>query len=286
MGDRSEIEWTEATWNPTTGCSRVSEGCDNCYAIRVSARLQHAPAYQGTVEESDWTGRVNTVPDRLDQPVRWRRPRRVLVNSMSDLFHPEVPLAFVRQVFEVMAVAKQHTFQILTKRPHRLEAVLRTLSDCHHGHHRSDACRWCEPLPNVWLGTSIESDRYAFRADHLRLAPAAVRFVSLEPLLGPLPSLLLDGIDWVIVGGERTSRSGDEPGVGTGRSGPLPRRWSPLLLQTVGRKNGEIRRTDARWLAVGPVPRSRHVAHRRLDHVLGSAYARGTREPPVRSRAR
>ncbi len=205
MGDRSAIEWTDASWNPTTGCTKVSPGCDHCYAIRAGARLQHLPAYEGTVADRDWTGRVNVVPGRLDQPLRWKRPRRIFVNSMSDLFHPDVPVEFIGSVWDVMAQAHQHQFQILTKRPQRMESILHSWESAGWSWRRSDQL-WCGPadgpLSNVWAGTSIESDRYAFRADHLRATPAAVRFLSLEPLLGPLPSLDLTGIHWVIVGAE------------------------------------------------------------------------------------
>jgi protein gp37 len=222
----SSIEWTDETWNPTVGCSRVSPGCDHCYAIGVAHRAMQ-PAHEGLTirrpgEPTDWTGEVRTVPDRLDVPLRWRRPRRVFVDSMSDLFHPGVDDDFILDVFTTMARASQHTFQVLTKRPQRMAAITDRL--CWHtvsypsGLFAADgsfnepdmtkAVAYLSegegemPLPNVWLGTSIESDRYAWRAEHLRATPAAVRFLSLEPLLGPLPSLDLAGIDWVIVGGE------------------------------------------------------------------------------------
>jgi protein gp37 len=219
MGDRSNIEWTDATWNPVLGCSKVSPGCDNCYAISMSARLEAMgnPAYEGLTSEGDWTGKIRLLPERLDQPLRWTKPRRVFVNSMSDLFHPDVPAEFVARVWNIMAQAGKHQFQILTKRPQRMAAWLGEVTQSetgwltHNGENPSsyggsgtiilhNLGGW--PLPNVWLGTSIESDKYAFRANHLRETPAAVRFLSLEPLLGPLPSLSLDGIDWVIVGGE------------------------------------------------------------------------------------
>ena len=190
MSDRSRIEWTDATWSPIVGCKAVSSGCDHCYAAReASGRLSHLPAYAGLAENGVFTGEVRLLPERLNQPLRWRKPRRIFVNSMSDLFHPDVPDGFVAEVFDVMVQAPQHTFQILTKRPQRMARwVLRS---------------WRRPiLPNVWLGTSIEEDRYTFRANYLRDTPAAVRFLSLEPLLGPLPSLDLTDIDWVIVGGE------------------------------------------------------------------------------------
>lgn len=197
MGDKTGIEWTDATWNPVVGCSKVSPGCDNCYAIGMSARIEAMAAgadrttpYEGIVDDGDWTGLVRTVPERLDQPLRWKRPRRIFVNSMSDLFHPDVPTRFIDAVFKVMAQASHHQFQVLTKRPQRMRE--------HFNRGQSPTY----PSDNVWLGTSIELDKYLFRAEHLESTPAAVRFLSLEPLLGPLPSLTLDGINWIIVGGE------------------------------------------------------------------------------------
>ncbi|MHB1509126.1 MAG: DUF5131 family protein [Acidimicrobiales bacterium] len=213
MSDKSGIEWCDATWNPVVGCKRVSPGCDHCYAIRDGARLQHLPAYEDTISGADWTGLVRCLPERLGQPLAWKRPRRIFVNSMGDLFHPDVPEAFIEQVFVVMSSAERHTFQLLTKRPQAMSALLGRWRD--RGYLFGDAAPAAPmertdligsgarlPLPNLWLGTSIESDRYTFRADHLRSTPASVRFLSLEPLLGPLPSLDLTGIDWVIVGGE------------------------------------------------------------------------------------
>lgn len=188
----SSIEWTEETWNPTVGCTEVSPGCDHCYAAGMAHRAM-LPAHAGLTVSSPgrgprWSGEVRCLPERLELPLRWRRPRRVFVDSMSDLFHPGVPDEFVAAVFGVMVRARQHTFQVLTKRPRRMERFTRWTEDA--------------PPPNVWLGTSIEANRYVYRADWLRAASAAVRFVSLEPLLGPLPDLDLAGIDWVIVGGE------------------------------------------------------------------------------------
>ncbi len=206
----STIEWTDETWNPTVGCSRVSPGCDGCYAIGVAHRAMQ-PAHEGLTikrpgERTDWTGEVRRLPERLDVPLRRRKPTTYFVDSMSDLFHEGVPRTFIGSVFDVMGRAERHTFQVLTKRPQRMAKVLRCW-EADGWRWRRDDLLWCgppriAPLPNVWLGTSIESDRYAFRADHLRATPAAVRFLSLEPLLGPLPSLDLAGIDWVIVGGE------------------------------------------------------------------------------------
>jgi protein gp37 len=191
------IEWTEETWNPTTGCDRVSPGCDHCYAMTLAKRLKAMgqAKYQrdGDPRTSGPGFGVTCHPSELHNPLHWRRPRVVFVNSMSDLFHPEVPDSFIRAVFDVMTEARQHTFQVLTKRPQRMAALVSS---------------WPEAAPpNVWLGTSIESDPYVFRADKLRATPAAVRFLSLEPLLGPLPSLDLSGIDWVIVGGESGHRA-------------------------------------------------------------------------------
>jgi protein gp37 len=198
VADRSAIEWTSATWNPTTGCDRISAGCDHCYALGLSRRLKAMgqPKYQndGDPRTSGPGFGVTVHPGALHVPLRWRQPRLVFVNSMSDLFHARVDAAFVAQVWAVMAAAPQHTYQVLTKRPERLARVLAAARA------GLGPAQW--PLPNVWLGTSVESDELVGRADHLRAAPAAVRFLSLEPLLGPLPSLDLTGIDWVIVGGE------------------------------------------------------------------------------------
>lgn len=211
----SAIEWTDETWNPTTGCDRVSPGCDNCYALTMAARLKGMgqAKYQrdGDPRTSGPGFGLTLHPDTLSAPLRWVKPRRVFVNSMSDLFHQDVPDEFIGSVWATMAFAAEHTFQVLTKRPQRMASVLggwvANEGSAYGGPiWRDHQLRWNEsrtwPVPNVWLGTSIESDRYTFRADHLRLAPAAVRFLSLEPLLGPLPSLDLTGIDWVIVGGE------------------------------------------------------------------------------------
>lgn len=190
MADRSSIEWTEATWNPTTGCDRTSPGCDRCYALTLAKRLKAmgVAKYQndGDPRTSGPGFGVTMHTDALDVPFHWSSPRTVFVNSMSDLFHDEVPLAFIGQVFDVMVRTPQHTYQVLTKRARRLAQVAPDL-----------------PWPaNVWMGVSIESDRYVFRARHLRTVPAAVRFLSVEPMLGPVPSLDLSGIHWVIAGGE------------------------------------------------------------------------------------
>ena len=190
MAAQTGIEWTEATWNPTTGCDRVSSGCDNCYALTLAKRLKAmgSAKYQrdGDPRTSGPGFRLTIHPEVLDVPRSWRKPQMVFVDSMSDLFHPDVPLEFIRQVFAVMRETPHHTYQVLTKRSHRLHRIASGLD-------------WPE---NVWMGVSVENDRYRFRIDHLRTVPAAIRFLSLEPLLGPLPKLDLMDIQWVIVGGE------------------------------------------------------------------------------------
>jgi protein gp37 len=192
VSDKSGIEWTDATWNPVTGCSKVSPGCAHCYAERLSLRFGHS-VLPWTPANAD--ANVVLHPERLGIPLSWRQARMVFVNSMSDMWHPLVPAEFIDQVFEVMQRASRHTYQILTKRPELMRAWFEGPGD-----------KWAEfPLPNVWLGTSIENDRWVGRADELRATPAAVRFISAEPLLGPLPSLDLVEIDWLIVGGESGS---------------------------------------------------------------------------------
>jgi len=185
MSARSTIEWTDMTWNPVTGCTKISPGCKNCYAHRMARRL-HAmgqPRYRNNFD-------VTLHPDLLEQPLRWAQPRKIFVNSMSDLFHPEVPLDFIQAAFDVMGRAYWHTFQILTKRSDRLAEIAKRLS-------------WHD---NIWMGVSVENKNYTYRIEHLRKIPAAVRFLSVEPLLGPIPRLPLQGIDWVIVGGESGPR--------------------------------------------------------------------------------
>ncbi len=181
MADQSAIEWTEATWNPVTGCDKVSPGCAHCYAERMAKRL-HA---MGTPNYANGFA-LTLQPQMLQVPLKWRRPRKIFVNSMSDLFHPSVPTAYIHEVFHVMGSANWHQFQVLTKRSERLPEVSQELS-------------WA---PNVWMGVSVENRRFVHRIDHLRQTGAHVKFLSLEPLLGPLEGLDLAGIDWVIVGGE------------------------------------------------------------------------------------
>jgi protein gp37 len=181
MAQTSTIEWTEATWNPVTGCNKISPGCKFCYAERMAYRLQAMgqERYRNAFE-------VTLQPDALEVPLRWRAPRVIFVNSMSDLFHKDVPPEYIKQVFAVMQQAPQHTFQVLTKRPERVAELGSEL-----------------PWPtNVWMGTSIESIDYVWRVRALKDVPAKTRFLSVEPLLGPIPRLPLKGIHWVIVGGE------------------------------------------------------------------------------------
>jgi protein gp37 len=181
VSDRSTIEWTDASWNPVTGCTQVSPGCDHCYALTFAERFRGVPGhpYEQGFDLRLW-------PERLELPLTWRRPRRIFVNSMSDLFHRDVPTDYIQQVFGTMRRADWHVFQILTKRPGRLRRIAADL-----------------PWPqNVWMGVSIEASEFAWRASYLREVPAAVRFVSAEPLLGPLDGVDLRGIDWIITGGE------------------------------------------------------------------------------------
>ena len=205
MAGTSDIEWTEATWNPIAGCTILSPGCTNCYAQRLAARLQAmgSPKYQGTTRKSGkrhvWTGRLNVDQAALDAPLRWRRPLRIFVNSMSDLYQDAVPDEVIASIWAVMKQAHWHTYQILTKRPDRMQKVVSELND---------------HLSNVWLGTSVESASYLDRIDILRSISAHIRFVSFEPLLGPVVPVNLGGIHWAIVGGE----SG--PG-----SRPIERHW-------------------------------------------------------------
>ena len=230
----TQIEWTDETWNPAVGCERVSPGCDNCYAVRVAHR-EMQPAHVGLTGYDDsgerrpgpfWTGEVRLLPERLEEPFRWRRPRRVFVGSMTDLFHPAVPDSFIAEVFAVMVAAGQHTYQVLTKRPQRMAALVgdpafrREVEYLVHTRHETHMfAGW--PYPSIWLGTSVENQRYAdLRIPHLLATPAAVRFLSIAPLLGAVvlpdaalypnhasvattPAIRSDTtVGWVIVGGE------------------------------------------------------------------------------------
>ena len=181
MGANSSIEWTEATWNPVTGCDKISPGCKHCYAERMAERLQ------AMGQRNYQKGFELTLQERaLLLPLSWKKPQTIFVNSMSDLFHRNVPANFIGRVFDVMSRAHWHQYQVLTKRADRLEEL-------------SSSLTW---QPNIWMGVSVENEDYTFRVDHLRRTDAAVKFLSLEPLLGPLPHLDLAGIHWVIVGGE------------------------------------------------------------------------------------
>jgi protein gp37 len=185
MADGSAIEWTDATWNPVTGCTKISAGCDNCYAERFSERFRGTP---GHPFESGFD--LTLRPERLEQPLHWRQPRMIFVNSMSDLFHKEIPKKFVARVFDTMESADWHTFQVLTKRSSLMRNYLR---------HRYGECKG---PTHMWFGVSVEDGTKLSRIRHLRESPAGVRFLSIEPLIGPIGTLDLQGIDWVIVGGE------------------------------------------------------------------------------------
>lgn len=199
MAQQSTIEWTDLTWNPVAGCSIESAGCTNCYAMRMAARLEAigTPKYKGLTRKSGkravWTGKVRCDEASLAAPLKWKKPRKVFVNSMSDLFHPDVPDDFIKKVWQVMAKTERHHYQILTKRPDRMAKLLATPDFA--------------ILPNVWLGTSVENSDVLGRINFLRLTPAAVRFISFEPLIGSVKQADLTGIDWAIVGGESGPRS-------------------------------------------------------------------------------
>lgn len=208
MANNSAIEWTEATWNPVAGCTVVSPGCTNCYAMRMADRLaaMGQEKYQGITRISGgrakWNGEVKLDHAALELPKRWRASKIIFVNSMSDLFHEKVPSEFIRAVFKTMEDTPQHTYQVLTKRGERLQEL-------------SPSLKWS---PNIWMGVSVESEGYTSRIDCLRRSGAAIKFLSLEPLLGPLDNLNLDGIDWAIAGGE---------------SGPGARRMNPDWVRSI-----------------------------------------------------
>jgi protein gp37 len=275
MGEHTGISWTDATWNPIRGCTRKSEGCRFCYAERVAARFsdQGAP-YHGFAERgrpgSKWTGRVELVEKALDLPIRWRKPRRIFVNSMSDLFHESLPDEAIDRVFAVMALAPQHTFQVLTKRADRMRRYFLGISEMPNEPAARDAMiegaaqalfaqmsggvdssLWLAvhmPLPNVWLGVSVENQAaWDERWPALAETPAAVRFVSFEPLIGPIDTGLTgggDAPDWWIIGGE----SG--PGAR-----PMRREWAQALIRqcdAVGaapwfKQVGDSRPDEAGW---------------------------------------
>jgi protein gp37 len=252
VADRSAIEWTEATWNPTTGCDRVSSGCDNCYALTLAKRLKAmgSAKYQtdGDPRTSGPGFGVAIHEDSLAIPLGWRQPRVVFVNSMSDLFHAKVPTEFVQEVFDVMAATPHHTYQILTKRALRLSRLAPQLP-------------W---PPNVWMGVSVEDDSQLDRVGHLRTVPAAVRFVSAEPLLGPLDEIDLAGIDWLIAGGEsgRDARPVDPVWVRTLRDECLAAGVAFFFKQWGGRtpKAGGRLLDGRSWDEVPPASRRRELA--------------------------
>jgi len=181
MAANSKIEWTDATWNPVRGCTKISPGCKHCYAERFAERFR---GVQGHPFEQGFDLRL--VPEKMNAPLRWKSPQRIFVNSMSDLFHDDVPLPYIQRVFAVMNQAGWHQYQVLTKRAERLEEV-------------SSQLPWA---PHIWMGVSVENKDYLWRIDHLRKTNAHIKFLSVEPLLGPLGKIALRGIDWVIVGGE------------------------------------------------------------------------------------
>lgn len=194
MAQQSTIEWTDITWNPVAGCSLASAGCTNCYAMRMAGRLEAmgSEKYLGLTRKSGgrvkWTGKVREYEPALEQPYNWKKGRKIFVNSMSDLFHDDVTDEFIGRVWKVMAETPQHSYQILTKRPNRMATLLNKAQ--------------FSILPNVWLGTSVESGEVLDRIDALRLVPAAIRFISFEPLIGSVLGADLSGIHWAIVGGE------------------------------------------------------------------------------------
>lgn len=207
----TSIEWTDATWNPVAGCAIATAGCTNCYAMRMAARLEAmgVEKYDGLTRKSGgryvWTGKVRLDHASLEVPGRWRKPRKVFVNSMSDLFHPDVPADFIREVWRVMEETPRHTYQILTKRPERMAEIL---------------ANGFPVLPNVWLGTSVEDSAVIGRLDELRKVHAAIRFVSFEPLIGSVAEANLKNIHWAIVGGE---------------SGPRARHMDPAWVEEIQR---------------------------------------------------
>lgn len=195
----TQIEWTDATWNPVAGCSLASAGCTNCYAMKMAHRLEAmgTPKYQGLTQTKGgsitWNGVVREDHKSLSIPYKWKKPRNIFVNSMSDLFHQDVSDEFIISVWEVMQKTPQHNYQILTKRPERMKEIL--------------SKKIKKSLPNVWVGTSIENRDVKDRISHLKMTPASIRFISFEPLIGPVGDICLDGIHWAIVGGESGSKA-------------------------------------------------------------------------------
>ncbi len=230
MSTNSAIEWTESTWNPLTGCTKISPGCKHCYAERMALRLQamgqpnYANGFRLTLHEH-----------ALPAPLGWKKPQMIFVNSMSDLFHQDVPVEFIQQVFAVMRQAHWHTFQVLTKRSERLLEL-------------DGEIDWPD---NVWMGVSVERQEYTRRIDHLRRTGARVKFLSLEPLLGPLPALDLAGIDWVILGGESGRARGRSTRHGSPRCAISAWPQGCHSSSSSGEVPQEARRSSARWTDVG-----------------------------------
>lgn len=181
MAENSKIEWTESTWNPVTGCTKISDGCANCYAEKLALRLKE----MGQKKYSNGFN-ITLHPETINEPLKWKKPRMVFVCSMSDLFHKDIPSDFILKVFKTMNNAGRHIFQVLTKRPQRLLEIRNEIN-------------WTD---NIWIGTTVESEKYAYRIKYIKDIPARVKFLSLEPLLSSVGNISLDGIDWVIVGGE------------------------------------------------------------------------------------
>lgn len=246
MAGASSIEWTEATWNPVAGCLMVSPGCTNCYAMRMAGRLEAMglPKYLGTTRRSGgrlvWTGRIVVDDQTLSIPAQWRKPKRVFVNSMSDLFQEAVPVTFIGKVWRAMETANWHTYQILTKRPERMRAILSSGD--------------FKMLPHVWLGISVESGDYVDRINQLRETPAALRFISFEPLVGRIGDVDLQNIDWAIVGGE---------------SGPRCRPMDPAWVREI-RASCDEQRVAFFFKQWGG--RNKKAAGRRLDGRTWDAY--------------
>jgi protein gp37 len=240
----TSIEWTDATWNPVAGCAVISPGCTNCYAMRMAARLSAMgmEKYRGLTRKSGkravWTGKVRLDRAALEIPTGWKKPRRIFVNSMSDLFHDAVPAEFVAAVWRTMQATRRHTYQILTKRPDRMAELTASLP----------------VLPNVWLGTSVENVDYIGRIDELRQVNAVVRFVSFEPLLGSVAAADLTGIQWAIVGGE----SGP-------RARPMSERWVEEI-ETACRRSGTAF-FFKQWGGVRKAATGRHYRGRTFDEM-------------------
>ena len=254
MSDNSAIEWCDATWNPTTGCTKITTGCDRCYAARFAERFRNV---SGHPYESGFD--LTLRPERLKQPLSWKRPRMIFVDSMSDLFHKDIPTAYIDQVFDTMETANWHRFQVITKR----SSLMRDYARDRYGQR--------SPPAHVRLGVSIEDATSKGRIEHLSASPAAVRFLSIEPLLGPLGPIDFEGIHWVLLGGETG------PGARPMHIEGVPRNPRPvcsavgrLLLQAVGRSTAENQRDITRWARMEGVSNS---TDRRKGRRLGARIA-------------